>query len=58
MLLDSRTGWAHKITVEIIMTWHEMSIPHAGYLIKIITTQALVGQNAYKKALVKPQRYD
>jgi hypothetical protein len=57
MFTHSKIGWTHEITVEIIMTWHKMNIPHVGYLIKIIATQALAGQNGYKKALVKPQRY-
>jgi hypothetical protein len=30
---------------------------HVGYLLKICDTWVLIGQNGYKKALVKPQRY-
>jgi hypothetical protein len=44
MLLDNRTGQIHEGASEITTTWLEVDRHHAGYLLKINNTRALLGQ--------------
>jgi hypothetical protein len=56
ILLDDRTGWIHKVAVEILLTSHRNEQHYLGYLIDFDNSRVSLGhQVGYQKVPTKPQ---